>query len=284
MDYFQFKITVGDAPQTDLLIALLSTQPFDTFEEYEGGFSAYLPAVEDVAAAETYLAELQSRFDFTWEKEFLPAQNWNEVWEANFQPVVVDDFCGIRAEFHEPLIGVEHELVIQPKMAFGTGHHETTFMCIQLMRDLPLAGTSVFDFGCGTGVLAILSSKLGAACLDALDIEKEAVENTLENCQRNGVENIHTWQGTLEDFLEKNMGNCRENGYDVVLANINRNVILASLPLLKALIRAGGWAIFSGFIAEDESLMRLSLQEGGFEVEKIQRKNNWLAMLARAQS
>lgn len=269
MDYFSYQITT-DLAQNEVLIALLSHLPFDTFEENETGFCAYLPVQSDSGLVQETLADLQNSFVFQFEKTFIPGQNWNVIWESNFQPVQVGDFCGIRADFHEPLAGVRYELVINPKMAFGTGHHETTFSVISLMKDIPFEGKTVLDYGCGTGVLAILASKLGASRLEAVDIEEESYLNTIENSRVNRVENIKALKGTLDDVPPAK--------FDIVLANINRNVILTSLAPLSQMMNQGGTLVVSGFVLEDEAIMTEALAAHGFPVVKIVRNNNWLAM------
>lgn len=271
MDYFKFEIAVNTT-LNEILIALLSDLPFDTFEETETGFNAYMPASENVAKVEDHLELMTHQFSFSFQKEFIPGQNWNELWESNFHPVIVGKFCGIRASFHAPLQEVEFELVINPKMAFGTGHHETTWMVISMMQDLDLQGKKVLDYGCGTGVLGILASKLGAAYVDAVDIEEESVLNTKENCQVNEVVNLEAFHGTLEA--------APAGPYDVILANINRNVILDSLPSLKQKMKPGGVLIVSGFVKDDETILQGALAANGFTHVKTNRKNNWLAMQA----
>lgn len=272
MDYFKYQI-ITHPSQVELLIALFSPQPFDTFQENETGFDAYVPVADWTEAMDEHLAELHERFEFSLQKEMIPGQNWNVIWESNFHPVVVEDFVGIRADFHEPLQHVHHELVINPKMAFGTGHHETTWSVISLMRDLDFEGQTVLDFGCGTGVLAILASRLGAAACDAVDIEEPSFENTQENCLVNGVENVRAFLGELGDVPGK--------AYGIVLANINRNVILDSLPALSELVKPEGLLVVSGFIQEDEQLMTDSLAAHGFQVQTIRQRNNWLAMVSK---
>jgi ribosomal protein L11 methyltransferase len=269
MDYHQYSIAT-DPSQNDVLIALLSHLPFDTFEETADGFNAFLPEGNDEKEVEAELVELQGRFDFQFEKTHIPGQNWNEIWESNFHPVIVGSFCGIRADFHEPLKGMEHELVINPKMAFGTGHHETTFSVIEIMEGIHFEGKTVLDYGCGTGVLAILASRLGATSLQAVDIEIESYRNTVENSAANGAENVEAFHGILSDISGKD--------FDIILANINRNVILDSLSPLSMLLKPGGTLVVSGFVLDDEQLMLDSLQNHGFSIQAVKRKNNWLAM------
>ena len=205
------------------------------------------PESADLQELENQLVKLQKKRKFTWKKTFHPSQNWNKIWESNFDPVVVEDWVGVRADFHEPIKNVVHELVINPKMAFGTGHHETTWMCLNAMRGLDFKGKKVLDYGCGSGILAILASKLGAASIEAVDIEEESYLNTIENAERNGVANIVPLHGTLEKITATD--------FDIVLANINRNIILDSLFELSQMIKPGGWLLASGFLKEDEMVV-----------------------------
>lgn len=269
MDYYQYTITT-DPANNEVLIALLSHLPFDTFEENETGFSAYVPQGLDAEEVLAELKALQERFEFQFDKTHIKGQNWNEIWETNFHPVVVGDFCGIRADFHPAMPGVEHELVINPKMAFGTGHHETTFSVIEIMQGIQFAGANVLDYGCGTGVLAILASRLGAAHIEAVDIEIESYLNTVDNSQHNGAGNVQAFHGVLTEVPGTE--------FDIILANINRNVILDSLSPLFKLLKPAGLLVVSGFVLDDETLMTESLQNQGFTILETKRKNNWLAM------
>ncbi len=270
MDYYRYDI-LSEPETAAILIAYLASAPFDTFEENELGMAAYLPAKADMEAAEAALSDLEKRFQFSWSKTFIPGQNWNEIWESNFHPVVVDDFCAVRADFHKPITGVKWELVINPKMAFGTGHHETTWQCIAAMAKLPLQGARVLDFGCGTGILAILASKLGAAELEAVDIEEESYRNTIENCAVNGISNVTTRCGTL-DAVEG-------RGFDGIFANINRHIILATLPQMAALLKPGGWLLVSGILLDDEAVVTDAATAAGFEQQWFTQRGNWLCGL-----
>ena len=203
-------------------------------------------------------------------KTLIPYQNWNAVWEANFQPIVVDDFCAIRASFHAPLPDVRFDLVIDPKMAFGTGHHETTYMMIELMQTLDFAHKKVFDFGCGTGILAILAAKLGAAHIDAIDNEQPAYESTLENALINETPAVHALFGTLDAV--------KTGDYAVILANINRNVLIASMPRLREQLAVGGTILFSGVLAREEHLVRATADAQGFSYLTTRYKGDWIAM------
>lgn len=277
MDYWKF--TIHTAPETaEILLAYLSEAPFETFEETPEGLNAYLPAASGIpeaadgmASVESLLSRLQTQFPFSWSKIFLPAQNWNEIWESNFQPVIVEDFCAVRADFHAPVPGVQHELVINPKMAFGTGHHETTWMCLRALRELPCRDARLLDYGCGTGVLAILAARLGAAHVEAVDIEEESYRNTLENSAVNGVsERVAARLGTLDAVQGRD--------FDGILANINRNVILDSLPRLAELLRPGGWLLVSGILEQDGAVVTEAAQEAGFNIKDKAQRGNWLCV------
>ncbi len=268
MNYWKYTLRT-DTGTAEILMAYLAEAPFDTFEETPEGLDAYLPAIPGNAEhAELLLADLQSQFSFSWSKAFLPAQNWNEIWESNFQPVIVEDFCAVRADFHAPIAGVQYELVINPKMAFGTGHHETTWMCLRALRQLPCRDARLLDFGCGTGVLAILAAKLGAANVEAVDIEEESYRNTLENAAVNGVGGQITARcGSLDAVQGRD--------FDGILANINRNVILEALPRLAELLKPGGWLLVSGILEQDGAIVTEAAGQAGFERKEMAQRGKW---------
>lgn len=270
MDYYKYSIQTS-SELAEILIALLGQHPFDTFQEVETGLDAYIPNEVHTTTVEAYVKELKAQFAFEYSATFIPAKNWNAVWESNFQPIVVDDFCGIRADFHAPIEGVEYELVIQPKMAFGTGHHATTYLMIQQMRDMNFKDKMVFDYGCGTGILAILAAKLGATQLDAIDIDEWAFENTLENAEKNKVTGIHSEQGTLDSFALK--------PYDIILANITFNVIDESLAALVAVLPKGGLLLTSGYFYEDVPKLEPKANALGLQLKRQLRKKDWMCVL-----
>lgn len=206
---------------------------------------------------------------FTIEK--LEDRNWNEQWERSFEPVVVEDFCAVRAGFHEPVAGVEHELVITPKMSFGTGHHATTWMMIRQMRDIDFKDKTVFDFGTGTGILAILASRLGAKAVDATDIDDWCIDNTEENVANNQAENIRYWQSAAVP----------EGPYDIILANINRNVLDAEAGHLHDALNPGGSLLLSGIMPVDTARIRDRFENLGFQLQKEMERNGWVSVLLR---
>lgn len=269
-DYYNYKIK-NDIAISEILIAFLSEMSFDAFEELEDGIDAFIPATFDVEATNASLRQLQQTFDFQWNRELVRHQNWNQLWESNFEPVVVEDFCAIRADFHKPFENVKHEIVINPKMAFGTGHHETTYMMMATMKDIDFKNKIVFDYGCGTGILAVLAVMLGAKDVEAIDIEEESYFNTLENAKRNNTPSIKTYQGTLPDVQSKN--------FDIILANINRNVILESLPTLYDKLKIGGFLMVSGFLQQDEKLLNEHSKKANFHLVKSMNRGKWICQL-----
>ena len=266
MDSYQYKFTV-DQIQQDILLAFLSDLPFDAFEEKEGEILAFCPANQSIPELDANLGNLREQVAFKYEKQLIPYQNWNAVWEENFTPIIVDNFCGIRADFHPSITIVKYEIRINPKMAFGTGHHATTRMMIQMMKDLPMRKGKILDFGSGTGILAILAAKMGALLIDAVDIEKPAYENAIENCQLNDVDVVQVYLGGLEVILD--------SGYDIILANINRNVILDSLKALYNKLKRSGILLISGILQEDEELVLKAAKEVGFTIDEKKRLDKW---------
>lgn len=271
MDYHLYRITT-DREWADILTAFLAGQPFDTFQETDKGLDAYLPAHLDDGAVAQFVDGLKERFPFSYQVETIGNQNWNQLWESHFETVLVPGFCGIRADFHPPFDGVQHEIIINPKMAFGTGHHATTYMVMQAMEGLDFSGKSVLDYGCGTGILAILAAKLGSDDLDAIDIEEAAYHNALENIQRNDTPHIRCHKGLLQDLPMRQ--------YDSILANINRNVILESLPTLYGMLAPGGVLVTSGYVEADKELMAAAHSKHGFFLSQTLQNGNWLASLA----
>lgn len=270
MVYCNYKIETSPE-MAEIVTAFFGQLGFDTFEETEQGVDAFIPQKMVNDELNTEVNDLAEQFGFTYEVEVIAHQNWNEQWEANFKPVVVRDFCAVRASFHEPITDVVYEMIINPKMAFGTGHHETTYMVMDMMESLDFEGKKVFDYGCGTGILAILASMLKADYIDAVDIENESYLNTIENAEINNVSNINAFEGTLETINGDN--------YDIILANINRNVILATLSDLKQKMAKNGQLIISGFLLEDENILRNACNDNGLQVIEVKKRNNWLCML-----
>lgn len=267
--YYKFQFEVAEQKK-DQLLAFLSLMDFESFEEEAYALNAYLPENDNSDAFDTQLKNLIQPLRVDFEKSYIPPTNWNAVWESNFSPIKIDDFCYIRAAFHEDIKDVKHVIHLNPKMAFGTGHHATTYMMIQFMSKIDFKGKQVFDFGCGTGILAILAAKMGAKTVYAIDIESWSAENTVEHIELNDVSNIVVEQATItEDPAAQ---------YDIILANINRNVILESLPILKKQLNPNGAIFFSGILKEDEELVFTSLKKAGFVIRQSASREQWLAL------
>lgn len=196
-------------------------------------------------------------------------QNWNHVWESNFEPVVVDDFVAVRADFHEPVSNVMHEIIITPKMSFGTGHHATTYLMMQMMKNMDFHNKSVFDFGTGTGILSILAKKLGAQSVTAIDIDEWSIENAGENFLKNSTDDIYLLQSDAPPIAAS---------YNIILANINKNVLMATIPKLAALLNKDGAMLLSGLLTEDEvDIIRLCTNNSLIHTDKA-LKNGWIAL------
>jgi ribosomal protein L11 methyltransferase len=280
MNYYAIAISPKeyDLERIEILTAVLGELPFDTFEDTETGLKAYMPEKDLSQDVENELIALSEQFDFSFEKTFIPYQNWNAVWESNFQPIQVDDFVAVRADFHPKSEGVEFDLIVNPKMAFGTGHHETTYMMMQHMRTMDFKGKKVLDYGAGTGILAILASKLGAEELEAVDIEEPSYENTVENCIVNQVDNVQSIWGILDDVPSFD--------FDIIIANINRNIIIDSLDDLKNRLKkrgnpsdTEGSLLISGFLKIDENTILQATNYAGFKHQRTLQRGNWLSML-----
>jgi ribosomal protein L11 methyltransferase len=262
------KITIEDITreQRDVLVALLGEQGFDGFEEGHSYLLAYIPEGSFDADELNGLSD-QYAFKFTIEK--IEEQNWNEAWEKNFHPVVIDNFCAIRASFHPAVGSVKYDLVITPKMSFGTGHHATTHMMVQWMQKDGYAGKRVLDFGTGTGVLAILAEKLGAKDIEAIDNDDWSIDNANENFHLNGTRYVHLQKA---DFLHF------ERGFDIILANINRNVLLANMKSLQQHLNPGGVLILSGLLEGDKNIIEAAASETGLNKAGDLQREGWIAL------
>lgn len=258
---------------SEILLGLLTAYPFESFEEHDGYMIAYIP--EDACDEETTreIHDTISRFEVEYEIAIIEPQNWNALWESSFEAVRVDDFCVVRADFHDKPDDVKFDIIINPKMAFGTGHHETTYMMISAMKDIDLKGRSIFDYGCGTGILAILASLMGGDTIDAIDIEEESHDNTVENAQINGVSNIRVACSNLQNFSPKK--------YDIILANINRQVLLDSAKELMSRLAENGILLISGILDEDETLVSDKYRKAGFKIDHIYSRGYWKCILLR---
>lgn len=270
-NYFEFRFKIEPLqPGSEILIAELGYLGFESFVEEEDGVTAYIPVEEYEEDLLAQVHILQSdEVEITYSKNEIEKVNWNEEWEKNFSPIVVDDRCSIRATFH-PSAETEYEIVIDPKMSFGTGHHATTHLMIQHILNNDFTDKNVLDMGCGTGVLAILASMKGAHFVDAIDIDNWCFQNSLENVERNNCDNVSVEEGGAE-LLEGRK-------YNIILANINRNILLRDLPVYVASLEDKGELYLSGFYEEDVSAIRKACEELGLKYVEHLERNNWVAV------
>jgi ribosomal protein L11 methyltransferase len=257
-------------PATEIFIAALSELGFESFEETETGLHAYIQeSLWDAEAFREIPYLHASDWKATFYTEWIEPQNWNAVWEEAYEPIQVRDLCVVRAPFHPEPEGVPFDVVISPKMSFGTGHHQTTFLMLDYLLDIDLEGKAVLDVGSGTGVLAILGGMKGASSITAIDIDAWAYENCLENTARNGQEGIEVIQGEVSAV--------RERTYEVVLANINKNVLLSDLGTYAGILKEEGTLLLSGFYRQD--LPELQKKASGFGLHLIdsRERDDWTA-------
>jgi ribosomal protein L11 methyltransferase len=264
--HLQITIPAADISVQEILIARLEEMGFDGFQQESSHLDAYIPEAQFDAVV---LEEILSRWQLSYTRQALPEKNWNEEWEKNFQPVVVGMFCAIRASFHPSIPDVQHELVITPKMSFGTGHHATTHMMIQAMERLELKGRRVLDFGTGTGVLAILAEKLGAAAVLAIDYDSWSIDNARENVIENHADRV---QVEKMDTLPAGAA------FDVILANINKHIILKELPHMRQQLNKGGVILLSGLLHEDFQDIENESLKNDLPISERLNEANWICL------
>lgn len=269
--YIEYNFTVAPLqPASDILIAQLGEIGFDSFVENEEGVQAYIlkdlwkeDSVKDVQIL------TNENFNISYDFKEIEQQNWNSEWEKNFEKIVVEDICTVRAPFHEKP-NTEFDIVIEPKMSFGTGHHETTHMMLQHILEHDFKGKSVLDMGSGTGVLAILAAMKNAGSVDAIDIDNWCYLNAVENKERNNCNQINVFEGDVSLL--------KDQKYNVIIANINRNILLADIPSYAKCLTKDGILFLSGFYKEDIPVITEKCNEVGLKFEKNLEKNNWVAV------
>ncbi|MEQ6122998.1 50S ribosomal protein L11 methyltransferase [Pseudotenacibaculum sp. MALMAid0570] len=269
--YIEYTFQVNPKePATEILIAQLGFAGFESFVENDEGVVAYIQKkdwnsniLEDV-----FILSSQD-FEIKHQLKEVEQTNWNAEWEKNFKPIQVDDLVSIRAPFHENP-NLKYEIVIEPKMSFGTGHHETTHMMIQHLLELDLQNKKVLDMGCGTGILAIFAEMKGAKPIDAIDIDSWCYENSLENAERNKCNHINVYEGDSSLLKERN--------YDVIIANINRNILLADMKTYTDCLNEDGVLLLSGFYEEDIPTINEEVSKYSLTFNKKIERNNWVAL------
>lgn len=275
MDYVALNVPVADDEQSDILTAELADYPFESFETGGGVLKAYIPQ-ERLADCKEQVDALLARYGVQGRYIAIETQNWNAVWESNFPAVDVEGRLRIRAPFHAAAPVGEEEVVIMPKMSFGTGHHATTWLMARAVLDLGVAGRSGLDMGSGTGVLAIVAAKCGAAHVDAVDIDDWADENCRENVAANGV----------ADRVTPMLGDVRRiagRRYDFILANINRNILVADMVAYAAALLPGGDLVMSGFLEPDVGPIVARAAELGLRHVATQSREGWMLVHVRRE-
>ena len=272
MDFIE--LTVQAPPElADMLVAELGEVGFDTFEDNDAGFCAY---TTEEAFDRDAVAEIMSRYQGIGELEFssrvITRQNWNAEWEKNFQPLVIAGRVSVRAPFHPRPAGVEYDIEIMPRMSFGTGHHETTALMLENQLDLDHRGQRVLDMGCGTGILAIMAEKLGARQVLAIDVEPWTVENARDNAAENNCRTIECRLGGAELLAD-------EAPFGIILANINRNVLLEDMAAYVRLLPSGNPILFSGFYEEDLAKITAEATRLGLVYNRHRTLRSWVSVI-----
>ena len=266
---YEFKVTPMQ-PGVEILIAELGYAGFESFVETEEGVTAYIQKEEWNASILDEIQILNSEeFQIDFEFNEIKQTNWNEEWEKNFSPIVVDNVCTVRAPFHEKP-NTQYDIIIEPKMSFGTGHHETTHMMIQHILKNDFTNKTVLDMGCGTGVLAILAEIKGAKSLDAVDYDNWCYLNSLENVERNNCKNITVIEGDASVLKGKK--------YDIIIANINRNILLNDLGTYVSCLNKGGLLFLSGFYNDDIPVIQEECEKHMLKFDEKLERNHWVAL------
>ena len=269
--YIGYHFTVSPKELgSEILIAELGELPFESFMETEAGFSAFIQKdLWDENILEKISILDNSEFEISYKIEEIDQVNWNEEWEKNFDPIDVDGICYIRAPFHDKT-NSKFDIIIEPKMSFGTGHHETTHMMIQHLLETDVENLKTLDMGCGTAILAILAEMKGAKPIDAIDIDNWCYLNSIENAERNNCSQITVYEGDASLLVDKN--------YDLIIANINRNILLNDMETYVKSLNANGILLLSGFYEEDVPFINQSCVANGLLFQKKSERNNWVSL------
>lgn len=274
---YHTRLLVTCSPEfSEMLLAELAEANFDTFLENENGFEAYVEGEGyDKTLVDAILKKYQALTSVEFSFSQIQKRNWNEEWEKSYSPIVVDDKCLIRASFHHADKKYPYEIVITPKMSFGTGHHQTTYLMVKNMLNIDHRGKRVMDAGCGTAILSIMASKLGAREVEAFDIDEWSIENGNENTAINHCDNITIQQGKITEVS-------LSGSFDIILANINKNVLLDEMKLYASYLNAGGFLLLSGFFTLDiPDLLAEASRHSLTEVSRDER-DTWACLLLRS--
>jgi ribosomal protein L11 methyltransferase len=272
MDYTEVKIVLNPVlPSREVLLYELAELGFDSFTDEEQGLNAYIPSQHlNIQQLEQVFNQIKAHeTQLSFEINIIEDKNWNEVWESNFQPITIEDKCIVKAPFHQVDKHYTYEIEINPQMSFGTGHHETTYLMMTELLEMDFKNKDVLDMGSGTGILAILASKLGAKHIDAIDIEEWAYNNALENVANNATTNISVFLGDAALIEQK------KESYDVVIANINRNILLQDMHHYVASMKTNANLLLSGFYTTDASVLIHHAETLGLKLHHQREKNTW---------
>ncbi|MBX2915504.1 MAG: 50S ribosomal protein L11 methyltransferase [Cyclobacteriaceae bacterium] len=268
------RLTITCTPEfSEILMAEIAEAGFDTFMETETGFEAYL---EGIAFDKQLLEQIKEKYasvtPLVFQFDEIEKQNWNEAWEKNVEPIIVDDKCLVRAAFHKIEKPYPYEIIITPKMSFGTGHHQTTHLMLSAQMKMDHRGKRVMDAGCGTAILSIMANKLGASEIEAFDIDEWSVENGNENAANNNCSNIHIQLGKIN---EVNLSGT----FDIILANINKNILLAEMQRYASYLKPGGQLLLSGFYVKDVPDLKTEATRYNLSEVFHQERETWASLL-----
>lgn len=272
MNYIEVSVKIPDNRKelSEILVAFLAEQGFESFSEENSILYSYI-VEEDFNQQE--LKSLMSEYDIDYSLKIIPQQNWNEEWEKNFEPIIIEKELAIKAPFHSENFDTGYIIEIEPKMSFGTGHHATTYMMCKLISDFDFTGKKVLDMGCGTGILGIYASMKGAKDITAIDIDEWAYENSVENAERNNIKNFETIKGDVNSIPDKK--------YDFIFANINLNILKKDIPTYSRYMNTGSHLFLSGFFNSELPQITEICKANNLEYIKSIEKESWNASIFR---
>jgi ribosomal protein L11 methyltransferase len=274
MNYVEYNIVIDplDNNISEIIVAVLADSGFESFVETETGLLAYVPEnLHKVSTVEKAISKVRTRSDISYSYKRIVQQNWNTIWESNFEPIFINNTIAVWAPFHEKKEKYKYEIIIEPKMSFGTGHHETTSLVMSQMLNIDFYNKTILDMGCGTGILAILAHKLGATDITAIDNDEWAFENSKENIEKNNCTSITVLLGDVTAIPQKQ--------FDIILANINRNILLDDISKYSSVLKNQGELLLSGIYSEDLQAIETECKKNDLTIQNHLEKNKWVCGL-----